>query len=287
MASPTLLIASSSVDEAITQCVLENKEKFSLEIELILLDEIMEDVDIYDELSDNASIIRWFKPDTTMISNTSHVLLNRVLYVDDDLFSKFIVSDRDYAKREFEAYLGYSFNSFDGVGNKTVNGICESILSLPQQWNEITIHTGFQVPYYYWGPTHACNLNKTRELVFSNIYDYLNWSTLKPKNDDYHTFCFEKPTGVPVFSLSIGEQTLITLEDEISSLAEEKIKLITKRVRELWGYFIFEALYFVDKKEGVVTFGCVNLNIVRSDRNPLFCQFVCNHLTEEYLKCFN
>ena len=45
----------------------------------------------------------------------SHAILNRVTYVPDKLFEKFTVEDREYAKREFEAYIGFSFNSFLGL----------------------------------------------------------------------------------------------------------------------------------------------------------------------------
>ncbi|MCH9756846.1 MAG: hypothetical protein K0U37_06630 [Gammaproteobacteria bacterium] len=199
-----LLVASSSIDEAITQCVLKNKHAFSVNIEVVLIHELITDFSINDELSDHESIIRWFKPNQYTLSNQTHFLLNRTLSISDDLFLNFIQKDRDYAKREFEAYLGYSFNSFKGIGNQTVNGICENLYSLPEQWQKIKTHTALNTPNYYWGPKKLCHL--TKRIVYSNIYNVFNWLITQSKPQAFHVFCFEKPKGHPLFALFLGEK---------------------------------------------------------------------------------
>lgn len=280
--SKKLLIASSSLDEAITSCVLENKHTFSMPIDLVCIEEILHDFNIYDELSDEHAIVRWFK-DKTVISNQSHVLLNRVLGFPDHLFSSFVQTDRAYAQREFEAYLGYSFNAFKGVGNQTFNGLCESAFSLPEQWQRMQKHC--QVPHYHWGPFEVCTLKSTERRVYSNIYDTLNWSPETPKPDTTHGFCFEKPQGAPVFVFTLGEKSLICTSQTLSFTVKKQLLKQIQTIRHIFRYFMFETLFFLHKDK--LSFGCVNYALIRTPKHEHFKPFVLRHLLPEYLKCLH
>lgn len=72
----------------------------------------------------HGTCIKWIKGSEQHISNNDYFLLNRVLYVPNTLFSNFAKIDRDYAQRELEAYMGFSFNAFTGIGNQLANGAC-------------------------------------------------------------------------------------------------------------------------------------------------------------------
>lgn len=278
-----LLIASSSPDEAVTRCILNHKRRLPFDIDIVLIHEILMDFEINDELSDKGSVIRWFKNDKIFISNHSHFLLNRTLLVSDTLFLNFIKKDREYAKREFEAYLGYSFNSFESVGTQTVNGLCEALFSLPEQWQKITSHSQLKTPHYYWGPKDHCHLKK--DIVYSDIYNLFNWSptTLEPKKS--HIFCFEKPPGDPLFVLSVGEKIQITQSCQISVQTKQYIYQILQNIQRCFGYFIFETLLFIHPSQ--IYFGCINLELTHTSKQEYFDDFISKHLIQEYFKCLN
>ncbi|MDX2346607.1 MAG: hypothetical protein QNK11_07055 [Legionella sp.] len=277
-----LLITSSSIDEAVTQVILKHQTQFDLKIHIILLHELLSDFNINDELSDKASIIRWSKPNQAVISNQTHYLLNRILCVPDDLFLNFIESDREYAKREFEAYLGYSLSSFKGVSNHTINGMCEQLYSLPEQW-QLLQKTSLKTPKYYWGPKPLCDLNQN--LIYSNIYDVYHWKATQKTPRKNHVFCFEKPPGQPLFILSLGEQTLITSHSLLSENLKNHVLKQLKTIRACFGYFIFETLLFI--QDNNIHFGCVNLALTHSKKHPDFEAFILKHLTQAYFKCLN
>ncbi len=277
-----ILIASHSYDEAITHCVIKNREHFESSVSIVLLSDILFDYDIYDEINDEYNVVKWYKKDDQYISNNSHCLLNRVLYFPDSLFSKFLPEDKDYAQREFEAYIGFSFNAFFGVSNQTTTGLCEKALSLPQQWNKVSKECDASIPTYYWGPDALNPLNGHR-IVTSDIYHYLNWNPENNTQKQEHVFCFEKPKGEPVFVLVMGKKMLITSDIILTASEEHNILKLSNQISILTHYFISEILFFVDGDS--VIFGCINAGIVRSVKNIHFDSFVIKHLISEFISC--
>lgn len=281
-----ILIASHSLDEAITKCIIKNNQKFGKQLSIVSLQEFIEEYEVFDELSDSSNIIRWRNKYEQTISNTDHLLLNRVLYFPDNIFSNFTNSDKEYALRELEAYMGFAFNSFKGVGNQSAKGICAEILSLPQQWNKIEKHCGTNIPNYYWGPSYNNSLYNKNILVYSNPYNFTNWSiTNGITAEEEHIFCFEKPQGDPIFILSIGSKQLISSNIPLSKSMEDSIKNLTLKINQALNYFISELLIFINGE--AFTFGCLNAEIIRSNRNINFDEFVCRNLITEFYKCAN
>ena len=284
MTIKNILIASHSYDETITRCVIKNREHFERTISIVLLSDILFNYDVYDEINDSCNIVKWYKKDELFISNKSHHLLNRVLYFPDSLFSNFIPEDKDYAQREFEAYIGFSFNAFFGVSNKTTTGLCEKTLSLPQQWNRVSKECGASIPTYYWGPSTLNPLCGNR-IVTSDIYNYLNWHPEHYTQEQDHIFCFEKPKGEPVFVLVMGSKMLITSDVILTACEEKKIFELSKQISILTHYFVAEILLFIDEEN--VIFGCINAGIVRSVKNIHFDEFVIKNLISEFVSCVN
>ncbi len=278
-----LVIASSSPDEAITSCILKHKHYFDCNIDIVFIRDLLNEFEICDELSDKGSFVHWFNQVGTVISNQTHVLLNRTLSVEEQLFSGFIQKDREYAKREFEAYLGYSFSSFEGTDNQTVNGVCGTFFALPEQWQKIQAHTDLSTPEYYWGPKAYCPL--MQNTVHSDVYNLFNWSTAAPRPRGTHIFCFEKPEGMPLFVLSLGKKTLIQSKVALAKHTEARIRDAVHLTRSLFDYFIFEILFFI--RQNHIQFGCVNLELTQTSKHPAFETFVCEHLIEEYIQCLN
>ena len=280
-----ILITSHSLGEAITKCVIDNKNYFDVPITIVSLQELIADYTIFDELTDLASTIRWYKGSDFCVSNRDHFLLNRVLYVPKTLFNDFIGHDKEYAQRELEAYLGFSFNAFTGVGNKSPKGGVDDVLSLPQQWTSIGNKFEMNVPNYYWGPSYSNSLKKKDNLVYSTIYNFMNWSITNHAYENEHIFCFEKPHGTPVFILSIGEKQLITSSFHLPTDMKIRLQEIAKKIYAHFNYFIFEMLIFVDGTK--LNFGCINHEIIRSNKNACYDEFVCRNLINEFLKCLN
>lgn len=283
--SKNLVIVSHSLDEAITRCIIDNKKNLDVTIKTICLHELMTEYEICDEVSDTGTHIKWFKELEPPISNTDYFILNRVLYVPKALFDDFANSDKEYAQREMEAYIGFSFNAFAGIGNQSANGACIDCVSLPKQWKNVAKEFAINTPNYYWG-LHSFNHLKNKDnLVYSTIYNFLHWSKNAEPTKDNHVFCFEKPRGNPVFILSIGEEQLITTDLSLSSEVQDELKIIAGKINKFFNHFISEILLFID---GVnLSFGCINPEIIRSVKNKDFSHFVCRHLVEEFYKCLN
>jgi hypothetical protein len=98
-------------------------------------------------------------------------------------------------------------------------------------------------------------------------------------------FCFEKPQGEPVFVLSVGNRRLITSEKQLAVTQLQKLNKILNQIKPIFNYFIFELLIFVDQNQ--FTFGCINIDVIRSKNNPLFSDFLHDHLLQEFNKCLN
>lgn len=280
-----LVLVSHSLDEAITRSVLNHRKSLKAAITIISLQEWMSEYEVFDELGDTGTSIQWMKGTEHRISNASHLLLNRVLYVPSHLFSNFTKKDREYAQREFEAYLGFAFNAFTGVGNRLANGACVESISLPQQWNRIAKEKALKIkiPKYYWGPYRDNHLENKDNVVYSKIFNFLQWSRSQNPIEEKQVFCFEKPRGQPLFVLSIGRAQLITFDGGLSQELKDKIALLVERIQSVFDYFISEILLFMDGPH--IHFGCINPDIVRSDKNEHFDSFVCNHLLSEFYQC--
>lgn len=283
MNNKKLLIASSSRSEAITKWIL-NTQSTSPTIDVVFIGDLLNKYDIQDRLSDKEVCIQWYKKDKIKYSNHSHHLLNRIIYIERELFGSFKAQDQDYARREFEAYLGFALNSFVKVQNIAVNGVCEQIYSLPQQWNLIKEKLNLPIPNYYWGAKSYFPFGKNINVVHSTIFNFLNWSASTNSNN-LTGFCFEKPIGEPIFILSVGSSRLITANLILTDTQLDILEKALYQIKRVFNYFIFELLVFVNKNE--LSFGCVNIEIIRSQSNPLFSDFLHHNLLQEYYNCLN
>ena len=284
MSNKKLLVASSSRHEAITKWIRENNS-LDLAVDLIFIADLLNKYDIRDALNDTHANICWYESNRLQYSNETHCLLNRIIYLEDKLFYPFQLKDREHAKREFEAYLGFALNSFRSPQNITVNGICEKVYSLPQQWHFVDKFLNINIPAYYREGKCFNPFENEPIAVYSSIYNFLNWSIKLGKLQSKTGFCFKKPEGKPLFVLSIGDSFLITKDYELNDEQMEQLENILQKLKTLFRYFIFELLIFVTDKG--MTFGCISVEIIRSQQNPLFNDFLRRNLIREYYKCLN
>lgn len=286
-----LVITSLSTSEAITKCVMENSNSFTKEIDVVLLQDFLLNYDIYDELNDNDVLVKWYRG-SKIISNKTHNLLNRIQYIPDFYFNNYIKKDRVYAKREFEAYIKFAFNAFNPMSPrinvaKPINNSFMDFRSLPQQWHKVGTNMGIDVPKYFLGPSRLNNLCHTK-LIYSDIYNLINWSQSGLKNrlnaleHNQHVFCFEKPQGQPVFLCALGQKYFVVNKDNLSDEIVNKLLLLAQSITSYFSYFISEILFFVD--DAKISFGCINPEIIKSTTSELFQEFICVNLIKEYQK---
>jgi len=280
-----ILLASFSRNEAISKWILQSAKNLASTIDILFIDELLRDYEIHDELNDQSVKIRWYKNDTLIFSNESHCLLNRITGSPPFFYDNFQEGDRDYAKRELEAYLGFAFNQFQSVQRIAVDGICEKTFSLPQQWSMVAKHLQLSVPVYYWGYKEFNPLGNLSHCIYSSIYNLLNWSQQQFEENENYEFCYLRPKGIPVFILSVGQKHLITSDLSLSNRQELLLQYILQHLRDLFPYFIFELLVFIESDH--VTFGCINIDVLRSKKNKQFDSFLDQHLIKEYYRCLN
>ena len=220
-------------------------------------------------LNDKESLICWEHPNGLRITSADHYLLNRVLAIPSLLFKDFIKADQEYAQREFEAYLGFSFNAFAGIGSESPKGLAVNVPSLPQQWKAVNTAFRLNTPVFFWGMKQYKALAGNAKLVYSTVYNFLNWVVCAKEPEEELLFCFEKPPGQPVFILSLGHKQLITTRFKLSTAIQLRLKTLANRINALFNYFISEILFFVDAEN--CYFACINHEIIRSEVNPEFC----------------
>ena len=85
-------------------------------------------------------------------------------------------------------------------------------------------------------------------------------------------FCFLKPYGLPVFVCCIAGHTLITGHSNLTVNSLQRIEHLVTGIKQRFDYFAYEILLFI--QDDLVTFGCINHEIVKSIENPLFESFV-------------
>jgi len=284
MSEKKLLVASSHKSEAITKWILENDSLTRL-IDIIFIEELLNHFDIRDKLDRSGPVIRWHDNQGNRYTNNTHYLLNRVIYIEERLFQRFRHEDKEYAQREFEAYLGFALNAFVSPQVQAINGICELFMSLPQQWHMVKKLKSVSIPKYYWGDPNYKFLSDEKNVVHSDIYNCFNWSSTQKDNEQETGFRFVKPNGNPLFVLSIGEKNLITFDEKLSIKQQERIRDLTQQIRDLFNYFIFEILLFIHEEQ--ITFGCINIDVIQSVKNLYFDEFMENNLVKESCKCLN
>lgn len=284
MNNKKLLIASSSRSEAITKWIINNHSSNNM-IDLIFIDDLLNKYQIHDELNDEEINIKWYENNTLKYTNATHSLLNRIVHLDKALFNNFKFQDREYAKREFESYLGFALNGFRKAQKIAINGVCEHIYSLPQQWKLVSQRLSLPVPKYYWGSKDYEPFKHDSNIIHSGIYNFLNWSPLSVNNENTSSFCFKRPIGEPLFIASVGSSHLITTNLQVTDAQLTFLGIFLNKVRSLFNYFIFEVLVFINEEQ--LTFGCINIDVIHSQYNPLFDDFLNKNLLQEYNKCLN
>lgn len=277
-----LLITSSS-DEVITKCILDNRHKIGLDIEVVTTRDLLENYDINDEINDEETIIRWIKPDGKVITNKDMVLLNRVVRIPDSLFKNFVKQDRCYARSEFSAYIGFAFNAFDGIDNKSYDGVCVTMHSLPEQWLKVEDIENIIIPDFYWGPKKLCPYRSDENYMCTEVGNLLNWQKSYIIDSLDNVFFFKKPGGIAIFTITIGTKTIVESGKRLSNNIEYELIKLSQKIRNKFNYFIFETLFFIN--EQMITFGCINHEIIKMKDDGMFCNFICENLIEELGKC--
>ena len=276
-----LLVVSSHQDEAITQWV----RKFCPQIAILSVPDLLKYYDIFDEIDDTHQKISWQYQHRTY-TNDTHFVLNRILNIEEHWFAAFAEQERNYAQREFEAYLGFALNAFQSPQQQAINGLCERYQPLPQQWQTVKQIPELAIPCYHWGKfDRDAKFSESSHVVHSQVFDPLNWSLNNHYDKASSSFCFIKPQGTPLWVGVLGRAQLITSSITLSHDMRLWLANLVNHIQALFGYFLFEILFFVEC--GQFTFGCIHFNLIQSAKNPYFNDFMQQHLLEECALCRN
>src|SRR3989344_1090407 len=106
-----LVLYSNREDPIVS--LLKNQRSFDKDMTFLSCKELLCETKIEDKIIGGHSYIHWTLKNGREISNSKHVkLINRVMYLDEQLFQDFHEDDRDYAYQEFYAYLLFALESF-------------------------------------------------------------------------------------------------------------------------------------------------------------------------------
>lgn len=287
------LLLTSDLKEPITKFLLRHQNELNFPLILLPIQNLLNTVNIFDEIKDGIAKIGWLFSDGKYITNSNdYFLINRVLSVPDSLFEDFHPIDKNYAQAEFRAYLTFAIQAFPRATAKPgPGGLAGNRFSLPQQWkivqkSQINIHT----PLYYLGNPHYHPFTNVVSVVQSTIFNYYYWKPGVPScHENDVNFCFVRPEGIPVISSIIGSQIKVfsySSDCSLSELAVRKLTEISKKLAEVFDYFIAECLLFLNDDK--ITFGMITNIPYVSTKESFFSSAVitaCNEIVSHEAFC--
>lgn len=268
------VLLCSDLKEPVTQSLVRYQDGLSFQLVVLTLEDILNDVEIFDEVIEGIPKIGWSLQDGNCIINSHECLLiNRVFSVPGSLFENFHPADRNYALAEFRAYLMFAIEAFPLSTSKPGSGgLSGNQFSLPQQWKIVQdAKVNVDTPSYYLGnPLHQPFKN-TNVIIQSTIFNYYYWRPGIPSCKEMDiNFCFLRPEGIPVICLVIGTQCNVFPYSGDYTLSESvvlKLTEIGKCLARIFDYFIAECLFFLNEEQ--ITFGMIS-NIPYASRKKDF-----------------
>lgn len=234
----------------------------------ISLNNFLNNVSIFDEISDTGASVWWKLPDGKEVTNCENTfLINRVLSVNEELFDQFDEEDRSFALSELRAYLTFALSVFPkAFGRPSAFGLNENRYSLMRQWDIVrkqNLNVG--TPEYFLGDlTHVKGNPK---LVCSDPFDYYFW---RP-SQKVSSFGFIQPSGQSVVVFFVGKKILVHAINNEHSLSRNMTHLLEEyaiKLHNIFNYEIFEALFFVNHNE--ICFGMISPLPIFSSRKSGF-----------------
>lgn len=277
MAKNFVIITSYKKDPIASVFLKKNKVATVIDVK-----DFLNEVEIFDEVSSEKSTLSWLFQGKRINNDANTIILSRIIDMDDSLFKEFAKADKEYARAELQAYLGFALQVLPRLNLYLNEGGAENPHPLPYQWRKIKeLNSSISIPSYFWGDARFNHLNKGR-LVYSDISNFTKWQiNNKPEYpSEPLVFCFEKPLGDPIFVLTIGATTLVTpVSGKINTMLEKSLSALAAQFSADFNYFISETLFFVDGESA--TFGNITPYVIFSPKNALFNEFVYNTIVSE------
>lgn len=256
------ILLYSHSGEPVTKTLLSNEQE--LNILSISIQEILDNIHIFDVIKNGCPTINWTLPNGKKITNSPDLyLINRVQFIPNEIFDGFADEDRDFAFSEFRAYLAFAVEAFPNSSAKPgAFGLAGNRYSLPRQW-QITnkIFPNLNTPSYYLGGIEHCYLKKTESLIYSNPFNYHLW---KPNSNadsiKEASLIFTTPEGIPIICSVFKNQAEIFYylpnSPEIPEGLIVQLKILGIELAKNFEYLIADLLFFV--KDEQITFGMIS-----------------------------
>lgn len=286
------LLIYSNPKEPVSDILLRRKNQFG--IECVSIEEILnEKVVIFDQIRDGVPKLQWTFTNGKQITNSTETfLINRVFECPVEMFDDFSEEDKLYAQNEFYAYLMFALYAFPNKTNapgpyNLSGGFCP----LPKMWDLVNAHIpNLKTPEFYLGNRRFLpeEWNATKDIVYSQLYDYYFWKLNEKYENVSHVFAFKRPFGNPWLVLIIGDQVTVhhmdnSSPERLSDVVEERIIGLAKQINGLFSYPFADLLFFINDEE--ITFGMIHNVPLAGSRTENFesqiLRWCCNHLEQK------
>ncbi len=273
------LLLCSDVREPVSQILIKHFDKISIPLIFLSLEDLLKQVEIFDEIIEGVTKIGWTLPQGRKVTNSKECfLINRALSVSESLFDDFHLLDKEYALAEFRAYLTFAIESFPlTLARPGPGGLSGNRFSLPQQWNMVQKSgIDLSIPDYYFGHANYSPFKNSNCVVRTTPYNYYYWRPGVPscKNEEVN-FCFLRPPGDPIICSVLGKKVFVfpyLNQQNITELIESKLLKISQTLAIAFNYAIAECLFFVEGDK--ITFGMISNIPYASRRKEFFAPFL-------------
>ena len=171
--------------------------------------------------------------------------LNRAFINDKTLTQS--KEDTRVLQTELEDVLRKQINDIPNASARAgMYGLCGDYLPLYLQWQRVKDKlSDCLVPRYeYAFGSVAPNIADFKSPIFKSVFDFRTWKPNTPPSTFWHTFVVDRPAGVPLVAVIVGEKVFFSngLESELQKRLEHYSVIIARAFGSEFG----EILYFID-----------------------------------------
>jgi hypothetical protein len=258
-----LLLIYTDSQEPITHLLLDNQQALGLKA-LCAKELLEEECQIFDTFNPEKTEINWFSPKFGNITNSEDILvINRVTHVPIDWFTDFQLSDREYARNEFWAYLAFALNAFPQISEKPgPAGLNSGCYPLTEQWKRVNFLSqgSLSTPDFFIGPAELAPKEWNQMAICTQPYSFYDWKEVPYESKEADSlFCMKKPNGFPILASVVGENVAFCYKEETPDVCiaelEAKLRQISLAISSHFQFFVSEVLFFYEKNK--ITFGMI------------------------------
>ncbi|MGQ5524808.1 hypothetical protein ACUHMQ_16315 [Chitinimonas sp. PSY-7] len=155
--------------------------------------------------------------------------------------------DTRILQTELEDVLRTQINNIPNASARAgMYGLCGDYLPLYLQWQRVQENLpDCSVPRYeYAFGSVAPEVADFKAPIYKSVFDFRTWKRNTPPKTYWHTFVVDRPAGVPLVAVIVGEKVFFsnTLESEL----QQRLEYYSVVIARAFGSEFGEILYFID-----------------------------------------